>query len=187
MTDVTGYLPLPPPLPLPLSPPVPPLAAPPVPLPDAPAAPALPEVPLLPALPPPVEPLLPALPLPDVLLFPPSPPEVPALPPPAVPPLLSLRIELVVAPLVPDFDRIDDGLWSRTQSLIAVPVRLTHSFGMSVRIVVDGGFAAVDGAAGLVVDCAFAVAAIAIVIAPMSNPCFHVFIVHSSGLKLATL
>ena len=176
MTDVTGYLPLPPPLPLPLSPPVPPLAAPPVPLPDAPAAPALPEVPLLPALP-----------LPDVLLFPPSPPEVPAFPPPAVPPLLSLRIELVVAPLVPDFDRIDDGLWSRTQSLIAVPVRLTHSFGMSLRIVVPGGFAAVDGAAGLVVDCAFAVAAIAIVIAPMSNPCFHVFIVHSSGLKLATL
>ena len=158
MTDVNGYLPLPPPLPLPLSPPVPPLAAPPVPLPDAPAAPALPEVPLL-----------------------------PALPPPAVLPLLSLRIELVVAPLVPDFDRIDDGLWSRTQSLIAVPVRLTHSFGMSVRIVVAGGFAAVDGAAGLVVDCAFAVAAIAIVIAPMSNPCFHVFIVHSSGLKLATL
>jgi len=156
MTDVTGYLPLPPPLPLPLSPPVPPLAAPPVPLPDAPA---LPEVPLLPALPPPVVP----------------------------PPLLSLRIELVVAPLVPDFDRIDDGLWSRTQSLIAVPVRLTHSFGMSLRIVVPGGFAAVDGAAGLVVDCAFAVAAIAIVIAPMSNPCFHVFIVHSSGLKLATL
>jgi len=159
MTDVTGYLPLPPP----------------VPLPDAPAAPALPEVPLLPALP-----------LPDVLLFPPSPPEVPAFPPPAVPPLLSLRIELVVAPLVPDLDRIDDGLWSRTQSLIAVPVRLTHSFGMSLRIVVPGGFAAVDGAAGLVVDCAFAVAAIAIVIAPMSNPCFHVFIVHSSGLKLAT-
>jgi len=156
MTDVNGYLPLPPPLPLPLSPPVPPLAAPPVPLPDAPA---LPEVPLLPALPPPVVP----------------------------PPLLSLRIELVVAPLVPDFDRIDDGLWSRTQSLIAVPVRLTHSFGMSLRIVVPGGFAAVDGAAGLVVDCAFAVAAIAIVIAPMSNPCFHVFIVHSSGLKLATL
>src|SRR6476620_799769 len=143
MTDVNGYLPLPPP----------------VPLPDAPAAPALPEVPLLPALP-----------LPDVLLFPPSPPEVPALPPPAVPPLLSLRIELVVAPLVPDFDRIDDGLWSRTQSLIAVSGRLTHSFGMSVRIVVAGGFAAVDGAAGLVVDCAFAVAAIAIVIAPMSNP-----------------
>jgi hypothetical protein len=130
-----------------------------VPLPDAPAAPALPEVPLLPALPPPVVP----------------------------PPLLSLRIELVVEPLVPDFDRIDDGLWSRTQSLIAVPVRLTHSFGMSLRIVVPGGFAAVDGAAGLVVDCAFAVAAIAIVIAPMSNPCFHVFIVHSSGLKLATL
>jgi len=159
MTDVNGYLPLPPPLPLPLSPPVPPLAAPPVPLPDAPAAPALPEVPLLPALPPPVVP----------------------------PPLLSLRIELVVEPLVPDFDRIDDGLWSRTQSLIAVPVRLTHSFGMSLRIVVPGGFAAVDGAAGLVVDCAFAVAAIAIVIAPMSNPCFHVFIVHSSGLKLATL
>jgi len=159
MTDVNGYLPLPPPLPLPLSPPVPPLAAPPVPLPDAPAAPALPEVPLLPALPPPVVP----------------------------PPLLSLRIELVVAPLVPAFDRIDDGLWSRTQSLIAVPVRLTHSFGMSLRIVVPGGFAAVDGAAGLVVDCAFAVAAIAIVIAPMSNPCFHVFIVHSSGLKLATL
>jgi len=156
MTDVNGYLPLPPPLPLPLSPPVPPLAAPPVPLPDAPA---LPEVPLLPALPPPVVP----------------------------PPLLSLRIELVVAPLVPAFDRIDDGLWSRTQSLIAVPVRLTHSFGMSLRIVVPGGFAAVDGAAGLVVDCAFAVAAIAIVIAPMSNPCFHVFIVHSSGLKLATL
>lgn len=156
MTDVNGYLPLPPPLPLPLSPPVPPLAAPPVPLPDAPA---LPEVPLLPALPPPVVP----------------------------PPLLSLRIELVVEPLVPDFDRIDDGLWSRTQSLIAVPVRLTHSFGMSLRIVVPGGFAAVDGAAGLVVDCAFAVAAIAIVIAPMSNPCFHVFIVHSSGLKLATL
>jgi len=156
MTDVNGYLPLPPPLPLPLSPPVPPLAAPPVPLPDAPA---LPEVPLLPALPPPVVP----------------------------PPLLSLRIELVVEPLVPDFDRIDDGLWSRTQSLIAVPVRLTHSFGMSVRIVVPGGFVAVDGAAGLVVDCAFAVAAIAIVIAPMSNPCFHVFIVHSSGLKLATL
>jgi hypothetical protein len=58
---------------------------------------------------------------------------------------------------------------------------------MSLRIVVPGGFAAVDGAAGLVVDCAFAVAAIAIVIAPMSNPCFHVFIVHSSGLKLATL
>jgi len=143
MTDVNGYLPLPPP----------------VPLPDAPAAPALPEVPLLPALPPPVVP----------------------------PPLLSLRIELVVAPLVPDFDRIDDGLWSRTQSLIAVPVRLTHSFGMSLRIVVPGGFAAVDGAAGLVVDCAFAVAAIAIVIAPMSNPCFHVFIVHSSGFKLATL
>jgi hypothetical protein len=159
MTDVNGYLPLPPPLPLPLSPPVPPLAAPPVPLPDAPAAPALPEVPLLPALPPPVVP----------------------------PPLLSLRIELVVEPLVPDFDRIDDGLWSRTQSLIAVPVRLTHSFGMSLRIVVPGGFAAVDGAAGLVVDCAFAVTAIAIVIAPMSNPCFHVFIVHSSGLKLATL
>jgi len=159
MTDVNGYWPLPPPLPLPLSPPVPPLAAPPVPLPDAPAAPALPEVPLLPALPPPVVP----------------------------PPLLSLRIELVVEPLVPDFDRIDDGLWSRTQSLIAVPVRLTHSFGMSLRIVVPGGFAAVDGAAGLVVDCAFAVAAIAIVIAPMSNPCFHVFIVHSSGLKLATL
>jgi hypothetical protein len=159
MTDVNGYLPLPPPLPLPLSPPVPPLAAPPVPLPDAPAAPALPEVPLLPALPPPVVP----------------------------PPLLSLRIELVVEPLVPDFDRIDDGLWSRTQSLIAVPVRLTHSFGMSLRIVVPGGFAAVDGAAGLVVDCAFAVAAIAIVIAPMSNPCFHVFIVHASGLKLATL
>jgi len=159
MTDVNGYWPLPPPLPLPLSAPVPPLAAPPVPLPDAPAAPALPEVPLLPALPPPVVP----------------------------PPLLSLRIELVVEPLVPDFDRIDDGLWSRTQSLIAVPVRLTHSFGMSVRIVVAGGFAAVDGAAGLVVDCAFAVAAIAIVIAPMSNPCFHVFIVHSSGLKLATL
>jgi len=159
MTDVNGYLPLPPPLPLPLSPPVPPLAAPPVPLPDAPAAPALPEVPLLPALPPPVVP----------------------------PPLLSLRIELVVAPLVPAFDRIDDGLWSRTQSLIAVPVRLTHSFGMSLRIVVPGGFAAVDGAAGLVVDCAFAVAAIAIVIAPMSNPCFHVFIVHSSGFKLATL
>lgn len=158
MTDVNGYLPLPPPLPLPLSPPVPPLAAPPVPLPDAPAAPALPEVPLLPALPPPVVP----------------------------PPLLSLRIELVVEPLVPDFDRIDDGLWSRTQSLIAVPVRLTHSFGMSLRIVVPGGFAAVDGAAGLVVDCAFAVTAIAIVIAPMSNPCFHVFIVHSSGLKLAT-
>ena len=157
MTDVNGYLPLPPPLPLPLSPPVPPLAAPPVPLPDAPAAPALPEVPLLPALPPPVVP----------------------------PPLLSLRIELVVEPLVPDFDRIDDGLWSRTQSLIAVPVRLTHSFGMSLRIVVPGGFAAVDGAAGLVVDCAFAVTAIAI--APMSNPCFHVFIVHSSGLKLATL
>jgi hypothetical protein len=156
MTDVNGYLPLPPPLPLPLSPPVPPLAAPPVPLPDAPA---LPEVPLLPALPPPVVP----------------------------PPLLSLRIELVVAPLVPAFDRIDDGLWSRTQSLIAVPVRLTHSFGMSLRIVVPGGFAAVDGAAGLVVDCAFAVAAIAIVIAPMSNPCFHVFIVHSSGFKLATL
>jgi len=156
MTDVNGYLPLPPPLPLPLSPPVPPLAAPPVPLPDAPA---LPEVPLLPALPPPVVP----------------------------PPLLSLRIELVVEPLVPDFDRIDDGLWSRTQSLIAVPVRLTHSFGMSLRIVVPGGFAAVDGAAGLVVDCAFAVTAIAIVIAPMSNPCFHVFIVHSSGLKLATL
>jgi hypothetical protein len=156
MTDVNGYLPLPPPLPLPLSPPVPPLAAPPVPLPDAPA---LPEVPLLPALPPPVVP----------------------------PPLLSLRIELVVAPLVPAFDRIDDGLWSRTQSLIAVPVRLTHSFGMSLRIVVPGGFAAVDGAAGLVVDCAFAVTAIAIVIAPMSNPCFHVFIVHSSGLKLATL
>jgi len=143
MTDVNGYLPLPPP----------------VPLPDAPAAPALPEVPLLPALPPPVVP----------------------------PPLLSLRIELVVEPLVPDFDRIDDGLWSRTQSLIAVPVRLTHSFGMSLRIVVPGGFAAVDGAAGLVVDCAFAVTAIAIVIAPMSNPCFHVFIVHSSGLKLATL
>jgi|SRR6188472_1906096 hypothetical protein len=159
MTDVNGYWPLPPPLPLPLSPPVPPLAAPPVPLPDAPAAPALPEVPLLPALPPPVVP----------------------------PPLLSLRIELVVEPLVPDFDRIDDGLWSRTQSLIAVPVRLTHSFGMSLRIVVPGGFAAVDGAAGLVVDCAFAVTAIAIVIAPMSNPCFHVFIVHSSGLKLATL
>jgi hypothetical protein len=159
MTDVNGYLPLPPPLPLPLSAPVPPLAAPPVPLPDAPAAPALPEVPLLPALPPPVVP----------------------------PPLLSLRIELVVEPLVPDFDRIDDGLWSRTQSLIAVPVRLTHSFGMSLRIVVPGGFAAVDGAAGLVVDCAFAVTAIAIVIAPMSNPCFHVFIVHSSGLKLATL
>jgi len=159
MTDVNGYLPLPPPLPLPLSPPVPPLAAPPVPLPDAPAAPALPEVPLLPALPPPVVP----------------------------PRLLSLRIELVVEPLVPDFDRIDDGLWSRTQSLIAVPVRLTHSFGMSLRIVVPGGFAAVDGAAGLVVDCAFAVTAIAIVIAPMSNPCFHVFIVHSSGLKLATL
>jgi hypothetical protein len=159
MTDVNGYWPLPPPLPLPLSAPVPPLAAPPVPLPDAPAAPALPEVPLLPALPPPVVP----------------------------PPLLSLRIELVVAPLVPDFDRIDDGLWSRTQSLIAVPVRLTHSFGMSLRIVVPGGFAAVDGAAGLVVDCAFAVTAIAIVIAPMSNPCFHVFIVHSSGLKLATL
>ena len=158
MTDVNGYLPLPPPLPLPLSPPVPPLAAPPVPLPDAPAAPALPEVPLLPALPPPVVP----------------------------PPLLSLRIELVVEPLVPDFDRIDDGLWSRTQSLIAVPVRLTHSFGMSLRIVVPGGFAAVDGAAGLVVDCAFAVTAIAIVIAPMSNSCFHVFIVHSSGLKLAT-
>jgi len=156
MTDVNGYLPLPPPVPLPLSPPVPPLAAPPVPLPDAPA---LPEVPLLPALPPPVVP----------------------------PPLLSLRIELVVEPLVPDFDRIDDGLWSRTQSLIAVPVRLTHSFGMSLRIVVPGGFAAVDGAAGLVVDCAFAVTAIAIVIAPMSNPCFHVFIVHSSGLKLATL
>ena len=156
MTDVNGYLPLPPPLPLPWSPPVPPLAAPPVPLPDAPA---LPEVPLLPALPPPVVP----------------------------PPLLSLRIELVVEPLVPDFDRIDDGLWSRTQSLIAVPVRLTHSFGMSLRIVVPGGFAAVDGAAGLVVDCAFAVTAIAIVIAPMSNPCFHVFIVHSSGLKLATL
>ena len=176
MTDVNGYWPLPPPLPLPLSAPVPPLAAPPVPLPDAPAAPALPEVPLLPALP-----------LPDVLLFPPSPPEVPAFPPPAVPPLLSLRIELVVEPLVPDFDRIDDGLWSRTQSLIAVPVRLTHSFGMSLRIVVPGGFAAVDGAAGLVVDCAFAVAAIAIVIAPMSNPCFHVFIVHSSGFKLATL
>jgi hypothetical protein len=124
-----------------------------------PDAPALPEVPLLPALPPPVVP----------------------------PPLLSLRIELVVAPLVPAFDRIDDGLWSRTQSLIAVPVRLTHSFGMSLRIVVPGGFAAVDGAAGLVVDCAFAVAAIAIVIAPMSNPCFHVFIVHSSGFKLATL
>jgi hypothetical protein len=159
MTDVNGYWPLPPPLPLPLSAPVPPLAAPPVPLPDAPAAPALPEVPLLPALPPPVVP----------------------------PPLLSLRIELVVEPLVPDFDRIDDGLWSRTQSLIAVPVRLTHSFGMSLRIVVPGGFAAVDGAAGLVVDCAFAVTAIAIVIAPMSNPCFHVFIVHSSGLKLATL
>jgi hypothetical protein len=159
MTDVNGYWPLPPPLPLPLSAPVPPLAAPPVPLPDAPAAPALPEVPLLPALPPPVVP----------------------------PPLLSLRIELVVAPLVPDFDRIDDGLWSRTQSLIAVPVRLTHSFGMSLRIVVPGGLAAVDGAAGLVVDCAFAVAAIAIVIAPMSNPCFHVFIVHSSGFKLATL
>jgi len=159
MTDVNGYWPLPPPLPLPLSPPVPPLAAPPVPLPDAPAAPALPEVPLLPALPPPVVP----------------------------PPLLSLRIELVVEPLVPDFDRIDDGLWSRTQSLIAVPVRLTHSFGMSLRIVVPGGFAAVDGAAGLVVDCAFAVTAIAIVIAPMSNPCFHVFIVHSSGFKLATL
>jgi hypothetical protein len=159
MTDVNGYWPLPPPLPLPLSPPVPPLAAPPVPLPDAPAAPALPEVPLLPALPPPVVP----------------------------PRLLSLRIELVVEPLVPDFDRIDDGLWSRTQSLIAVPVRLTHSFGMSLRIVVPGGFAAVDGAAGLVVDCAFAVTAIAIVIAPMSNPCFHVFIVHSSGLKLATL
>jgi len=158
MTDVNGYWPLPPPLPLPLSAPVPPLAAPPVPLPDAPAAPALPEVPLLPALPPPVVP----------------------------PPLLSLRIELVVEPLVPDFDRIDDGLWSRTQSLIAVPVRLTHSFGMSLRIVVPGGFAAVDGAAGLVVDCAFAVTAIAIVIAPMSNPCFHVFIVHSSGLKLAT-
>jgi hypothetical protein len=156
MTDVNGYWPLPPPLPLPLSAPVPPLAAPPVPLPDAPA---LPEVPLLPALPPPVVP----------------------------PPLLSLRIELVVEPLVPDFDRIDDGLWSRTQSLIAVPVRLTHSFGMSLRIVVPGGFAAVDGAAGLVVDCAFAVTAIAIVIAPMSNPCFHVFIVHSSGLKLATL
>jgi hypothetical protein len=159
MTDVNGYWPLPPPLPLPLSAPVPPLAAPPVPLPDAPAAPALPEVPLLPALPPPVVP----------------------------PRLLSLRIELVVEPLVPDFDRIDDGLWSRTQSLIAVPVRLTHSFGMSLRIVVPGGFAAVDGAAGLVVDCAFAVTAIAIVIAPMSNPCFHVFIVHSSGLKLATL
>src|SRR6478752_6559860 len=148
MTDVNGYLPLPPP--------VPPLAAPPVPLPDAPA---LPEVPVLPALPPPVVP----------------------------PPLLSLRIELVVAPLVPAFDRIDDGSWSRTQSLIAAPVRLTHSFGMSLRIVVPGGFAAVDGAAGLVVDCAFAVAAIAIVIAPMSNPCFHVFIVHSSGFKLATL
>ena len=77
MTDVNGYLPLPPP----------------VPLPDAPAAPALPEVPLLPALPPPVVP----------------------------PPLSSLRIELVVAPLVPAFDRIDDGLWSRTQSLIAFP------------------------------------------------------------------
>ena len=140
MTDVNGYLPLPPPVPLP-------------------DAPALPEVPLLPALPPPVVP----------------------------PPLLSLRIELVVEPLVPDFDRIDDGLWSRTQSLSAVPVRLTHSFGMSLRIVVPGGFAAVDGAAGLVVECAFAVAAIAIVIAPTSNPCFHVFIVHSSGLKLATL
>ena len=116
MTDVNGYLPLPPPLPLPLSPPVPLPAAPPVPLPDAPAAPTLPEVPLLPALPPPVVP----------------------------PPLLSLRIELVVAPLVPAFDRIDDGSWSRTQSLIAVPVRLTHSLGMSLRNVVPGGDAAGD-------------------------------------------
>jgi hypothetical protein len=90
---------------------------------------------------------------------------------------LSLRIEFVVAALVPGFARIDAGLWSRTQSLIARPVRLTHSFGMSLRIVEPGGVADVDGAVGLVVVCALAVAANAIVIAVVSNRCFHVFIV----------
>ena len=101
-------------------------------------------------------------------------------------PLLSLRIELVVALLVSDFDRIDAGLWSRTQSLIARPVRLAHSLGMSLRIVDPGGGVVVDGVVGLVVDCAFAVA-IAIVIAVASNPCFHVFIVSLLWSRLATL
>jgi hypothetical protein len=48
---------------------------------------------------------------------------------------------------------------------------------MSLRIVEPGGVADVDGAVGLVVVCALAVAANAIVIAVVSNRCFHVFIV----------
>jgi len=149
-------LPLPP---LPLSPPVPPPVAPPVPLPEAPpVAPVpLPEAPAVPAL-----------------------PDVP--PPVAEPlllPLLSLRIELVVALLVSDFDRIDAGLWSRTQSLIARPVRLAHSFGVSLCIVEPAGVVTSAGIVLLFVDCAPAVVAIASEIAAASISSFHVFIVRS--------
>jgi len=126
------------------------------------------------------------VPLPEA----PAVPALPDVPPPVAEPLLlpllSLRIELVVALLVSDFDRIDAGLWSRTQSLIARPVRLAHSLGMSLRIVDPGGGVVVDGVVGLVVDCAFAVA-MAIVIAVASNPCFHVFIVSLLWSRLATL
>src|SRR5690349_3150460 len=165
MADAGLSLPWPPPVPLPPFPP----PAPPFPLPAAPAPRDAPA---------PADPVLPAAPADH---------PVPAAPPP---PALSLRMLLVVASLevvplcisllfvslfVPDFDRIDDGLWSRTQSLFARPVRLTHSLGMSLRIVEPGGVVAFDGVVGVAVVCAPAVAAIANVIAVASNPCFHVF------------
>jgi hypothetical protein len=138
-----------------------------------PLPPPAPALPVSPAVPPPV-PLLPApaAPAPDGLA-PPAPAE-PVVPVDAAP--LLVPVDPVPLPL---FERIDDGLWSRTQSLIARPVRLTHSFGMSLRIVEPGGVVASAGIVLLFVDCAPAVVAIASDIAAASSSSFHVFIVHS--------
>jgi len=151
MTDV--YLPPPPPAPaLPASPAAPPAALLPAPAAPAPAAPVCPDVPVLV----PVDPVpLPLLSLRIARLVP-RPASESALPMP-------------VLPLVPLFERTDDGLWSRTQSLIARPVRLTHSFGMSLRIVEPGGVVASAGIVLLFVDCAPAVVAIASDIAAASS------------------
>jgi hypothetical protein len=118
---------------------------------------------------------------------------------PAPVPLLSLRtaplvprrasvsalfMPVLLAPplallLVPLFERVDDGLWSRTQSLIARPVRLAHSFGVSLCIVEPAGVVTSAGIVLLFVDCAPAVVAIASEIAAASISSFHVFIVRS--------
>jgi hypothetical protein len=91
-------------------------------------------------------------------------------------------------PLVPACDFTDDGLCWRTQSLFARPVSFAHSAGISLCIAEFPGIADVPVCEVVVLleVCAAAVAAIAIDTAAASNSSFHVFIVHSCSLKLAT-